>query len=312
MAAVSAWLPADLRASGFAMITTATGLSRLVGSTLFGVLWQAWSLQAAVTAFTVRADHGAVSHRTHLASIGDLAMNATHLTLPRPRARLSRRRSGVHQRSRHVCVVGGPAARASGGDDHAHRTATDRRCPAAPYLLLRVTGPGASHGRMALESLGATDGARAVVDAELRPRARRRRAAASASKPNAARSRPTTRICSTAACAPPPSFDLAGAPSRTRMSADGTLAATTVFVSGHSYSAPGFSTRTSIIDVQSGTPARRRPRSLRSHQGRPALQGQPTSTSGASPSRPTPKASTPRCKPAASSGWSKAISRSNA
>ena len=46
--------------------------------------------------------------------------------------------------------------------------------------------------------------------------------------------------------------DLAGAPSRTRMSADGTRAAVTVFVSGHSYSSPGFSTRTSIIDVHNG------------------------------------------------------------
>lgn len=53
MAAVSAWLPADLRASGFAMITTATGLSRLVGSALFGVLWQTWSLQVAVAVFAV-------------------------------------------------------------------------------------------------------------------------------------------------------------------------------------------------------------------------------------------------------------------
>ena len=51
MAAVSAWMPADLRASGFAMITTATGLSRLVGSALFGVLWQTWSLQVAVAVF---------------------------------------------------------------------------------------------------------------------------------------------------------------------------------------------------------------------------------------------------------------------
>jgi MFS family permease len=51
MAAVSAWLPADLRASGFAMITTATGLSRLVGSALFGVLWNAWSLETAVAVF---------------------------------------------------------------------------------------------------------------------------------------------------------------------------------------------------------------------------------------------------------------------
>jgi MFS family permease len=51
MAAISAWLPAELRASGFAMITTATGVSRLVGSALFGVLWQAWNLQVAVAVF---------------------------------------------------------------------------------------------------------------------------------------------------------------------------------------------------------------------------------------------------------------------
>jgi WD40-like Beta Propeller Repeat len=45
---------------------------------------------------------------------------------------------------------------------------------------------------------------------------------------------------------------LAGAPSRARMSPDGKLAAMTVFVSGHSYASPGFSTRTSIIDAQDG------------------------------------------------------------
>lgn len=51
MAAVSAWLPEALRASGFAIVTTATGLSRLAGSVLFGLLWNAWSLQAAVAVF---------------------------------------------------------------------------------------------------------------------------------------------------------------------------------------------------------------------------------------------------------------------
>jgi MFS family permease len=51
MAAVSAWLPSELRASGFAMITTATGLSRLIGSALFGVVWNAWSLPVAVAVF---------------------------------------------------------------------------------------------------------------------------------------------------------------------------------------------------------------------------------------------------------------------
>jgi hypothetical protein len=47
---------------------------------------------------------------------------------------------------------------------------------------------------------------------------------------------------------------LAGPPSRTRVSPDGRLAAFTVFVSGHSYSSPGFTTRTSIVDTQSGRP----------------------------------------------------------
>ena len=48
------------------------------------------------------------------------------------------------------------------------------------------------------------------------------------------------------------SYALAGAPSRARMSPDGRLATTTVFISGHSYASPGFTTRTSIVDVASG------------------------------------------------------------
>jgi hypothetical protein len=123
--------------------------------------------------------------------------------------------------------------------------------PSAPYLLLRVTGPGASHGRMALESLHAGDGARSV-------------STMNCDRVHAVSAGGGRGICLEArrgalttyhahlfdsALHKTASFDLAGAPSRTRMSADGTLAATTVFVSGHSYSAPGFSTRTSIIDV---------------------------------------------------------------
>jgi hypothetical protein len=45
---------------------------------------------------------------------------------------------------------------------------------------------------------------------------------------------------------------LRGIPSRVRVSADGRMAAMTVFVSGHSYTATGFSTHTSIIDLQTG------------------------------------------------------------
>jgi hypothetical protein len=123
-----------------------------------------------------------------------------------------------------------------------------------PYTLLRVTGPGASHGRLALESLDANDGVRSV-------------AAMSCDRVHVARDGSGRGICLEArrgaltsyhahlfdrTLTTTASFDLAGAPSRTRMSRDGTLAAATVFVSGHSYSSPGFSTRTSIIDAAAG------------------------------------------------------------
>jgi hypothetical protein len=121
--------------------------------------------------------------------------------------------------------------------------------PAVPYLLLRITGPGASHGRMALESLGASDGARSVSTMNCdRVHAAAGRGICLEAKRGAITSYHAHLFDS--ALRRTASFDLAGAPSRTRMSADGSLAATTVFVSGHSYSAPGFSTRTSIIDVQ--------------------------------------------------------------
>lgn len=47
-------------------------------------------------------------------------------------------------------------------------------------------------------------------------------------------------------------LELAGTPSRARMSPDGRYAAYTVFVSGHSYSQGGYSTRTAILDVEKG------------------------------------------------------------
>ncbi len=52
--------------------------------------------------------------------------------------------------------------------------------------------------------------------------------------------------------APVRTVDLAGSPSRTRLSPDGTRAGITVFVAGHSYLDSGFSTRTSILDTATG------------------------------------------------------------
>ena len=47
-------------------------------------------------------------------------------------------------------------------------------------------------------------------------------------------------------------FDLAGAPSRVRVSPDGHWAGITVFVTGHSYADLNFSTRTNILDLRTG------------------------------------------------------------
>jgi hypothetical protein len=55
-----------------------------------------------------------------------------------------------------------------------------------------------------------------------------------------------------AAFRPGRTIPLTGVPSRTRVSPDGRLAAMTVFESGHSYAAGQFSTRTSIIALDSG------------------------------------------------------------
>jgi hypothetical protein len=57
-----------------------------------------------------------------------------------------------------------------------------------------------------------------------------------------------------AAFQPTARIPLAGYPSRTRVSPDGRYAATTVFVSGHSYADTDFSTATQIIDAVTGTP----------------------------------------------------------
>jgi MFS family permease len=51
MAAVAPVLPESLRATGMAMIGTATGLARLVASLLFGALWTWWGREQAVAVF---------------------------------------------------------------------------------------------------------------------------------------------------------------------------------------------------------------------------------------------------------------------
>lgn len=60
-----------------------------------------------------------------------------------------------------------------------------------------------------------------------------------------------------------------GIPSRARVSADGRWAATTTFVTGHSYASTGFSTRTEIYDMESGTSRGNVEEFTVSHRGKP-------------------------------------------
>ncbi len=53
MAQASAILPAWLRSSGLALLTAATGLARLLASTLFGLLWTWCGVNAAITIFMI-------------------------------------------------------------------------------------------------------------------------------------------------------------------------------------------------------------------------------------------------------------------
>ncbi len=119
------------------------------------------------------------------------------------------------------------------------------------HVLVSVTGPGPWHGLLAMDTLQAGGNVRAVSTLACD---RVHAAAGRGLCLQAHRGAFTTyrahlfdrqlNITS--------SFDLAGFPSRARMAPNGQYAAATVFVSGHGYAMPGFSTRTSIVDVSSG------------------------------------------------------------
>lgn len=123
---------------------------------------------------------------------------------------------------------------------------------AAPHVVFRSTALGSSYGEVSVVSLADPSGARVVTDT-------------SCDRVYAVAVR---YVCLTADrgmatvyraqvlgpdLAPQQSLPLAGIPSRARLSADGTLAATTSFVSGHSYAQVGFSTQTVLSHLTTGT-----------------------------------------------------------
>ena len=61
MALVSTTLPAEVRASGLAVLVTGTSLARLLASVAFGALWSAYSAETAVATFAVALAIAAVA-----------------------------------------------------------------------------------------------------------------------------------------------------------------------------------------------------------------------------------------------------------
>jgi hypothetical protein len=137
----------------------------------------------------------------------------------------------------------------------AHVSARDTAPPVAqadlatvqdgPHIVFRTTAPGADHGRVALVPLTDPDGPRAITGATCD---RVYAAAGQATCLRTERGVVTTFQGSLldASWNEVASWPLAGLPSRTRMSSDGSLIATTSFVTGHSYAGTGFSTRTEV------------------------------------------------------------------
>ncbi|WP_051217927.1 hypothetical protein [Nocardioides insulae] len=156
-----------------------------------------------------------------------------------------------------VLVVG--AATAFGLGELRRTQAQEDRAPAmatagltelgpGPHLVFRHTGADAEYGHVAEASLADPAGPRAFTDVSCD------RVAAGGTGASCLRTEPGVvtrysaedydsdwqRIGAT---------DLPGIPSRTRLSPDGSLVATTVFVTGHSYMTTGFSTATVIREV---------------------------------------------------------------
>ncbi|WP_372593087.1 hypothetical protein [Actinotalea sp.] len=120
-----------------------------------------------------------------------------------------------------------------------------------PHLVFRSTAPGDQYGLVALVPLDDPSGPRAFTDVECD------RVAAGATATACLR---TIRGVATrfeaelldAQWQTTETWPLPGVPSRTRLSSDQTLLATTSFVTGHSYTTTGFTTQTIVHDLTSG------------------------------------------------------------
>lgn len=120
-----------------------------------------------------------------------------------------------------------------------------------PRIVFRHTGLDSQYGVVAVVPLDDPSGPRAFTDVSCdRVAARPGGASCLISHPGVAASYEGLEL--DADWQQVASNDLPGIPSRTRLSPDGTLVATTVFVAGHSYMSTGFSTATEVHEFGEG------------------------------------------------------------
>ncbi|UZX05499.1 hypothetical protein F8G81_14750 [Arthrobacter sp. CDRTa11] len=123
--------------------------------------------------------------------------------------------------------------------------------PAEPFVMFRNTAAGQGYGQAATVLLTDPSGRRALSGHSCdRVYAARELVSCLRIKNEV----PTNFEAATydAALEPMESWALPGIPSRTRISSDGSLLASTVFVTGHSYASAGFSTETVIRGMDGG------------------------------------------------------------
>lgn len=152
-----------------------------------------------------------------------------------------------------VVVVSLWRARTTPPDPGAAGPASTRlaAAPARPFVAVRDLTPGDAWGRLALAPLEAAAGPRYITPHRCD---RVYVAGGRAVCLEAAGLTGRAVILDAASWEPRASLALTGPPSRARVSRDGRYAAFTVFEQGHSYADDVFSTRTTIVDIETGTP----------------------------------------------------------
>ncbi|MFE4197739.1 TolB family protein [Paenarthrobacter sp. NPDC056912] len=117
--------------------------------------------------------------------------------------------------------------------------------PAVPFVVFRNTASGQGYGNAATVPLSAPDGTRAVSEQEC-DRVYGTASSVVCLKTNRGLVTAFEAVVLNRDWQQQRAWPLPGIPSRTRISPDGSMIATTVFVTGHSYATAGFSTATEI------------------------------------------------------------------